>query len=225
MEHVHIPKIAEITKKKSYHTITVEEYQRLIKRFPPGSSFYIPLQIGFHTGMRAGEVTALRWCDIDFNTSEINVIHTLIELKGGRFKLEPPKTKSSLRTIRIGPSLIKILKQHKLYQKECKLLYGKYYSDSEWLCTKENGDHITTGSLRYLNRVANYEMGIAFSFHYLRHTHATMMLEGGVQMKHIQNRLGHSKLATTMDTYSHITDRMVTEAVEIFEQKLKLPTS
>ena len=55
-------------------------------------------------------------------------------------------------------------------------------------------------------------------------TNVTLLLEAGANFKHIQKRLGHTKLATTMDIYSHVTDNMITETVELFEQKAKLPT-
>ena len=60
-------------------------------------------------------------------------------------------------------------------------------------------------------------MQIKFSMHSLRHTHATLLLENGANIKDIQQRLGHSKLATTMDTYSHVTDKMNNDTVNIFE--------
>ena len=89
------------------------------------------------------------------------------------------------------------------------------------IITIENGELVTTDSLKYLSRVVNYELKINFSFHSLRYTHATMLLESGANIKDIQERLGHSKLATTMDTYSHVTDRMKHDTVDIFESIIK----
>lgn len=62
---------------------------------------------------------------------------------------------------------------------------------------------------------------IKFDFHSLRHTHATKLLESGANIKDIQKRLGHSKLSTTMDTYSHVTDKMENETVTILESIIK----
>jgi integrase len=75
----------------------------------------------------------------------------------------------------------------------------------------------TTDSLKYLSRVVNYELGIKYNFHSLRHTHATILLEGGALPKDIQERLGHSKISTTMDTYSHVTTKMKNDSVNILE--------
>ncbi len=65
------------------------------------------------------------------------------------------------------------------------------------------------------------DLGINFNFHSLRHTHATMLLEDGVKPKIVQQRLGHSRISTTMDKYIHVTEKMRSEAVDIFEQRLK----
>ena len=222
MQYVKVPKIQENKKTKDdLKVITLNDFNTIIKRFPQGSSFYIPLQIAFHTGMRGGEVTALQWNNIDLDNGTIKVEATLIGKGKGVFELGTPKTVSSNRKIKIGGTLIDILKQHKIYQKEMKLKYGQWYSNSNWVCTKENGEHVTTDSLKYLSRVVNYELMIKFDFHSLRHTHATMLLESGANIKDIQLRLGHTKLATTMDTYSHVTEKMKNETVDILESIIK----
>ncbi|MEG0133064.1 MAG: tyrosine-type recombinase/integrase [Clostridium sp.] len=218
MQYVKLPKDTKTKNSKDIlKIISIDDYNKIIDRFPIGSSFYIPLQIAFHTGMRGGEVTSLQWEDIDLNNKTIKVQYTLINKGKGIFELGSTKTKSSNRTIYIGDTLVAILKKHLLSQKSNKLKYGEYYSNSNFVCTKENGESVTTDSLKYLSRITNYELGITFNFHSLRHTHATMLLEAGANIKDIQERLGHSKLATTMDTYSHVTNKMKLNTVNILE--------
>ena len=219
MQYVKIPKnsTTKVTQEK-IKVLTLDEFKTILNRFPFGSNFYIPLQIAFNTGLRGGEVCALTWDNIDFDNKTLTVEHTLIEKGKGIFELGTPKTKSSFRTIALGDTLINILKKHRTFQKENKLKYGEYYSNSNYICTKENGQLITTSSLKYLSRVVNYELLIDFNFHALRHTHATMLLEGGANLKDIQKRLGHSKLSTTMDTYSHVTNKITTDTVNILEK-------
>lgn len=218
MAYVNMPKYDEKIKEASdLKIISYDNFNKILERFPFGSSFYIPLQIAFHTGMRGGEITALKWENVDLENKIIYVNHTLISKGKGIFELGTPKTKSSYRKIDIGNTLVSILKRHKLYQKENKLKYGSYYTNSDFVCTKENGELVTTDSLKYLSRVVNYELKIPFNFHSLRHTHATMLIENGANIKTVQKRLGHSKLSTTMDTYAHVTDKMNTEAVNILE--------
>lgn len=84
------------------------------------------------------------------------------------------------------------------------------YHDSNFICTKENGKQITIDSYKYLIRVINY---------------AIMLTEQGANIKDIQRKLGHSKLSSTIDTYSHVTYIMRNRNVHIFEKIAdKLPT-
>ncbi|HGM3773930.1 TPA: tyrosine-type recombinase/integrase [Clostridioides difficile] len=216
MQYVHMPKMQE-NKKNDLKIISLKDFNKILERFPQGSSFYIPLQIAFNTGMRGGEVTALQWDDIDLENKIIHVRHTLISRGKEGFELGTPKTESSYRKINIGDTLTKVLKEHKKLQKEMKLKFGEWYINSSFVCTKEMGEHVTTNSLKYLSRVVNYELGIDFNFHSLRHTHATLLLENGANIKDIQHRLGHAKISTTMDTYSHVTNNMRNQTVNIFE--------
>ncbi|WP_027625759.1 tyrosine-type recombinase/integrase [Clostridium lundense] len=220
MQYVKLPKEDKIKEdNEDLKVISIEDFNKIIDRFPQGSSFYIPLQIAFYTGMRAAEVCGLTWECVDLDNKTLKVEKILIGKGKGIFEFGTPKTKSSNRTITIGNTLIEILKKHKIYQAENKLKYGQYYraTTDNFVCTKENGENVTTDTLKYLSRVVNYELGINFNFHSLRHTHATMLLEGGANIKDIQKRLGHSKLATTMDTYSHVTEKMKNDTVDIFE--------
>lgn len=83
---------------------------------------------------------------------------------------------------------------------------------------KENGEYRGSDTVRYASKVINYELGIQFNFHALRHTHATMLIEAGVPVKAVSDRLGHGNVRTTLETYVHITDRMRNEAVDKFEE-------
>lgn len=218
MAYVKMPKFEEVPKdENTLKIISIEDFNRIIERFPEGSSFYIPLQIAFNTGMRGGEVCALSWDNINLDKNTITVKHTLIGKGHGIFELGTPKTKSSYRTIEMGNTLTKILKKHKINQNKHKLYYGEHYINSNYVCTKENGELVSTDSLKYLSRVVNYELIINFHFHSLRHTHATLLLEAGAEPIDIQKRLGHSKLATTMDTYSHVTKKMTDKTINILE--------
>lgn len=217
MTYVTMPKYNNINNDKDdLKILSLENFKEIINRFPEGSNFYIPLQIAFNTGMRAAEVCGLTWDCIDLKNNTIT-IKKIIIYKNKEWIFGTPKTKSSYRTILIGNTLVNILKHHKKYQIKNKLKYGKHYTLSNFVCTKENGELVTTNSLKYLSRVVNYELQIPFNFHSLRHTHATMLLESGANIKDIQKRLGHSKLSTTMDTYSHVTKNLSADSVAKFE--------
>ncbi|MFC4782498.1 tyrosine-type recombinase/integrase [Eubacterium multiforme] len=218
MKYIKIPKKKNnIIKDDTVKILTLDEFKQIVERFPFESSFYIPLEVAFNTGLRAAEVCGLTWDCIDFDNKTLKVEKILIGKGKGIFEFGTPKTESSNRIIAIGDTLINILKKNKLYQKENKLKYGEFYKDSNFVCTKENGTNITTDSLKYLSRIINYELGIKFNFHMLRHTHATMLLENGANIKDIQLRLGHANLSTTMNTYSHVTEKMKHDTVNILE--------
>ena len=72
-----------------------------------------------------------------------------------------------------------------------------------------------------MSQVINKQLNIAFSFHMLRHTHATMLFENGANIKDIQERLGHSRIDVTMNTYSHVTKKLKRETIYIFEAAIK----
>ncbi|MCC0697460.1 site-specific integrase [Clostridioides sp. ES-S-0048-02] len=218
MQYVSIPKTKIKTETKKVKTITLEEFNQTLNIFPQDSFQRIVLLIGFYTGMRRGEIIALTWDDIDLDNKTITVKHTLIKKKNGMFELSQPKTESSCRTIFTGDTLVRALKEHKLYQKKMKLKYGEFYFDSDWVCTKENGQQVTIHTMDTIVRQIREALNNDFHFHCLRHTHATLLLENGANIKDIQNRLGHSQLSTTMDTYSHVTDKMKNETVDIFER-------
>lgn len=222
MEYVSMPKYTFSEKPAEVDVLTLDEFSEIINRFHVGSNFYIPLQIAFHTGMRAAEVMGLTWDCVNFEDKTIKVEKILVKDNHNQWIFGTPKTDSSTRVITVGNTLINILKKHQLSQKENRLKYGAFYKkyDSDFVNVKENGELLTPDSLKYLSRVVNYELGIKFNFHAIRHTHATMLLERGANFKDIQKRLGHSKLSTTMDTYSHVTEKMSNETVNIFENIL-----
>lgn len=83
---------------------------------------------------------------------------------------------------------------------------------------KENGEYHGSDSMKYPSKVINYDLGITFNFHAFRHTHATMLIESGIPVKAVSDRLGHGNVRTTLETYVHVTNNMKEEAMATFEK-------
>lgn len=235
LTYIKTPKAA-LDEKTKIKTITKNEFNRIIETFGDIETRYILLMLGYYTGARLGELTSLTWEDIDLKNKTISINKTLTTYytkEKTEYILGKPKNNSSDRTITIGDTIVKILKNHKKWQMENKLKYGEYYTlytiDQEnklvpgskneinLVSTNEDGKIYDKYSIQYLNSSIRKKLGIDFTFHYLRHTHATLLLENGANMKDIQERLGHSNISTTMNTYAHVTDKIKKETVNIFE--------
>lgn len=220
MNKVKVPKRDDLEIDKKIKTLSHKDIDQ-ISKIVKNTHHSIPFMIALHTGMRAGEVAALQWNDFD----EINktlTINKRLDFRATTKQWEflPVKTNSSNRTIVIGDELISALKIQRTIQKENKLRYGEYYNNNDFICTKENGDPVTTKTISRMSKmVERYD--IDFNFHMLRHTHATMLLEAGVNPKVVQERLGHSSVSITLDTYSHITTEFQKVAVSEFEKYLQ----
>lgn len=249
MNYVTIPKYDEQEEDSiEAKCITKEQFKEIITRFDSSSCYYLPLMIGYYTGFRIGETFGLTWEDINFSNKTISINKSMYyneETKS--WYLGTPKTKTSIRTIEIGDTLLDLLKKCKKQQSENKLKYGIYYTNSyeneeiidnkryrrlyflpsnisttykkvNFVCVRENGSVITPGTFRYVSKIVNHELGINFSYHSLRHTHATALIENGAEIKDVQVRLGHSDIDTTYNLYVHHTPKMSHNSVQIFEQ-------
>ncbi len=226
LDRVQVPKNAKKSKKKQ--PLTMEEYEKMIAKIGEDSDYYVPIQIGWFTGMRIGEVLALTWDDVDLDNGIIHARKQIIEKEVSRLK-----TAASARDIRIGATLRHVLLAERNKQNINREIYGSLYitytvikdivttgphDDFDFVCRRPNGKAIVRASLQWkCARMAEY-IGKPFSFHAMRHSHATLLIEAGSTVKAVQTRLGHSRAETTMEIYSHVTKSQETEAVELFEK-------
>lgn len=195
--------------KKNYKEInpfSIEEIQKILSVNMP-KWVKLAIEIAWRTGMRKGEIFALKWSDVDFENNFIQVKRTQ-SVYGGKMEIKEPKTKSSKRRIMIDDYLLEIL------------LENKKISNSEYVFSTSQGMPkipFDLSSKRF--KVVCKKAGVPKRrFHDLRHTHASILLSKGVHPKIVQERLGHSKISTTLDTYSHLVPGMQQEVVNIINK-------
>ncbi|GAB6138012.1 tyrosine-type recombinase/integrase [Halanaerobaculum tunisiense] len=200
--------------------LTQEEVNKLLDKAE--GWVYDLIYIAVFTGMRRGELLAMRWNDIDFSEQIIQVKQSVTKVTGKDLEFRKPKTKSSIRPINVDDDIIKILNRRKKEQKQNKLrLGGKYNTKYNLVFCKVNGDpFLPQYATRKFNAVAEKADLEEFRLHDLRHTHATLMLKADVHPKIVQERLGHSSINQTLDTYSHVIPSMQKEAVKKLKNTL-----
>ena len=192
-------------------TLTIEQSTYLFESIRK-MHIYWPVLLAITTGMRRGEILALRWKNVDLDRGILRVIESLEQTKMGiRFKA--PKT-GRTRAITLPAFVVDELRCLKRQQAEALLRLGIRQSGETLVCCREDGEPKQPGSLtgefaRLTTRIRDLPR---VRFHDLRHSHATQLLADGVHPKIAQERLGHSTITTTMDLYSHVTDTMQADA-------------
>lgn len=182
---------------------------------------YTAVMLALNTGMRLGEVFGLKWTDIDLLQKVVNVRRALVSSATRGMIFEEPKTRGSKRRISVTDGVKKALER---YQKEqqwyINLLGDKYYLKENLVFANLFGKPFDTSNFttRYFKKML-VQAGLdrEFCFHDLRHTHATLLLKQGVNIKVISERLGHSTIQMTLDTYSHLMPDMQQTAVNALE--------
>ena len=167
-------------------------------------------------GMRSGEMLGLHWTDIDLKAGMLSVRRTLLEL-GGKHSFGEPKSTSGKRSIPLPSIAVDTLKLHKAYMMQ------EGHGANPLVFVSEEGLPIKRSDLRRLSFLPLLKLaGLpTIRFHDLRHTSATMLLGEGIHPKIVQERLGHSTISLTMDTYSHVLPSMQLDAADKLNGILK----
>ena len=164
------------------------------------------------TGCRINEALALHWSDIDLHNATVNITKTLNHLG----EINSPKSEASYRTIDIDPQTIEVLKvyQKRQRQEAWKLGRTETVVFSDFIHKYPNNKTLSTR----LNTRFKHAGVPNIGFHGFRHTHASLLLNSGIPYKELQHRLGHSTLAMTMDTYSHLSKEKAKTAVSFYKK-------
>lgn len=219
--------------------LSLDEVQTVLNKLE-GMSHHAAF-LAFHTGMRAGEILALSWDDVNFDSGTLHIHRTLQTVGGSRYISPYPKSDKSIRIISVGPSVVRYLREMKKSQREAELLSGSgywcCYTDSsfqlhmlqksevppdglrrrDFVMTQPTGKHYSAAALW---SACYRKFSNEFKFHNLRHTHATMLIEAGISPKVVQERLGHENVAFTLNRYVTATRKMDSSAAAVFESLL-----
>ena len=170
------------------------------------------------TGLRIGEALALTWDDIDLNKGTLSVNKTLIYPLNTDPRVTTPKTKSSIRVIKLDPETIRVLKEYRINQKETILRYGFQRSELNLVFHGPDGRWLRINVVRdYMKEVCKRVGLPPLSPHALRHSHAVHLLEAGAPIKYVAERLGHASIKTT-ERYLHVTKKIEKDALDLYAQ-------
>lgn len=176
------------------------------------------------TGMRPEEYLSLFWSDVDFKRGTVTVQRALVWKKGGGYKFGETKTKRSRRSIPLPENVMTKLKHHRRLQLEQRMKLGDAYEKLDLVFATDLGTplHYRNLTKRHYEKILK-EAGLqdeGFVLYSLRHTCATLLLASGENPKVVSERLGHSSVKTTLDTYSHVLPDMQRSASDRLEAML-----
>lgn len=196
------------------------EFLEIAKNYP--DPIYPIFRILAFTGLRKGELLALRWKDINFEKSTLSVKQTLATCDKWEIKFQVP----SLRTISIDSETLQVIKRWQLKQKEYFLKMGiKPTKDgAQLLFVSEENKPLYLDYVNHNLKIIIKENNLKrITPHGFRHTHCSLLFESGTSIKEVQVRLGHTDIKTTMDIYNHVSKRQTEETANRFANFMSDP--
>lgn len=200
------------TTKPQMHVLTEKDIEAVLNELV-NDAIFMPTYLAIMTGMRRGEICGLKWSDIDFDKGVMYIQRSLQRING-ILQEKQTKTSQSSRSVALSTETINLLKKHKAKQAQEKLMMGQLYQDNNYVCAWPDGRPMDPDYLTHRFAKVVSKLGLQARFHDLRHTHATLLLKEGIHPKIVSERLGHSEIRITLDTYSHVLPQMQREAAE-----------
>jgi integrase len=194
--------------------LTVKQSQQFLVS-AKGHRFEALYVLALATGMRRGELLALKWQDINLADRTLQVRRTVSAVRGEGLVEAEPKTARSRRSIVLLPIAIEVLKRHQVTQVEAKRKAGSRWIERDLVFCTSNGYYFNDRAILYPFKRFLQEAELpVIRFHDLRHSAATLLLGMGIHPKVVQEMLGHSQISITMDIYSHVMPTMQRDAAE-----------
>jgi integrase len=184
-----------------------------------GTGYEAFFQLEVTTGLRLGEMFGLKWADLDWTTRKLQVRRQVYRVKGKGLVFAEVKTKASRRNVIIGNATLRKIQEHYDNQQILRQTVGDKWHDLDLIFLNSVGNPMEHANLLKIFKEGLRKAGLPdMRFHDLRHTAATLMLMNGTNPKIVQERLGHSDISMTLNTYSHVLPSMQDEAADKLDE-------
>lgn len=211
LQKVVAPKIEIFSKQEAAEMLECLEKEDL--------QFQVLVQLAIMTGCRCGELVGLKFSDFDYIKNRVTIERSAYKLPGEPIKTKAPKD-YEIRTITINNHCIELIQLLKAEKTKQAMELGTAWSNGDWLFTQWNGEIMNpqTSTKQFSKFLAKNGLRHR-KFHSLRHTSATLLLYGGVNLKQVQERLGHGDISTT-NKYLHCIAEADEEAANVLQDML-----
>jgi integrase len=225
------PQKVDDSQKPAERGLQPDEAKKLLEALQ-GTPVYAPAALALLTGLRRGEMLALKWEDVDVkwddrdaSTGDLHV-RAGLEQVGSVVTRQAPKTKRSTRTVPLSPAAIAILRRHRTEQAALRLKWGVFWHDEGYVfpsprvTQSQDGGRVWTPDAfaqAFRKAVRAKDKDLRVGFHDLRHTYATVLLAAGIRIEEVSRRLGHSSSVVTANVYSHPLDDEHRDGVEVLD--------
>ncbi|MFL0196956.1 tyrosine recombinase XerC [Clostridium sp. WILCCON 0269] len=185
-----------------------DEVQQLIYELDKTSEnefkYKVAIILTLTSGMRLGELTGLKWGNIDFDKNTVYIVQSSQYLPDKGTFIKEPKNNTSIRTITLPEPAMNLLKKHKIHEDEKRLECGTLWNDTGFVFTQWNGNPMypSTPSKWFKKFLEKHNLRV-ITFHQLRHTSASLLINENMNIRAISKRLGHSNASTTLNIYTH----------------------
>jgi integrase len=177
--------------------------------------------VAISTGLRQGELLGLKWADLDWRNRSIHVQRQVQRLAQGGLGFSEPKSDAGNRSVVLGKAVMEKLRAHIAIQDMEKSFAGKSWQEFDLIFPSTKGTPLDHRNIFRTFKDLLKQAGLPdIRFHDLRHTAATLMFKQGVHPKVVQERLGHSDIALTLNTYSHVMPSMQDDAADLIDEIL-----
>jgi integrase len=205
------------TEHREIRTMTEDDILTFLEAAKTGP-YYALYFLAFFSGLRRSELLALRWTDIDLPSSQLSVNRTLHRLNNGEIIFKEPKTQKSRHPVALSPATVQVLRDHKAGQEVERLLACKLPKEDDLVFSQPDGRPLKPDTVSHAFIALARRLGFkGASLHSCRHSHATLLLKRNTHPAVVMQRLGHSSITVTINTYSHVVPSLQKNAAKDFD--------